>query len=124
MWVIVLVVLGIFFVIFSFINSIKKYRWWILMLFLIFTAYVTFPTIQGVIDIIHNSYVTCTAEYYRSDEANTRNSLIATESVQITNHEGKTVILKGATQDFPRGRYTGTVTYAKRSKIIISFVPN
>lgn len=121
-WVIMLVVLGILFVIFSFVKSIKRSRWWILVLFLIFTAYVTIPTIQGVIDIVHNSYVTCRVEYYRSDEANTRKSLIATETVQITTHEGKTIILKGATQDCPYGGHIGTVTYAKRSRIIISFV--
>ena len=124
MWLVVLVILGILFVGFSVVGSVKKYRFWILALFLIFTAYVIIPTIQGIIDVSQDSYVTCTVEYYRSDAANTRNSLIAEETVQVTTQEGKTVILKGATGDFLYGRYTGTVTYAKRSKIIISFVPD
>lgn len=124
MWAIILVVLSILFVIFPFVKNIKKYRWWIFLMFLIVTAYVALPTIQGVMDITHNSYVTETVEYYRSDEADTRNSLIATETIQITTSDGKTVILKGATEAIPHGRYTGTVTYAKRSRIIISFNPN
>ena len=122
MWLVVIIILSILFIVFSLVKNIKKYRWWILLAFLIVSAYVAVPTIQGVIDISHNSYVTETVEYYRSNESNTRNSVIAAQSVQITTSGGKTVILKGATQNFPYGRYTGTVTYSKRSKIIISFV--
>ena len=122
MLLIIFILLSILFIIFSLVKNIKKYRWWIFLAFLIVSAYVTVPTIQGAIDISCNSYVTEIVDYYRSGEENTGNSIIAAETVQITNSEGKTVILKGATQNFPYGRYTGTVTYSKTSKIIISFI--
>lgn len=85
------------------------------------TIYVSVPTIQGVMDIKNGSYITEYVEYYRSDESNTRNSLVASESIQITLNDGTTLILKGARKDLPYGRHTGYVTYAERSKVIIEF---
>ena len=88
------------------------------------TVYEAVPTIQGLLDIKNDSYVTEHVEYYRASESNTHNNLAASESVQITLDDESTLILRGAFSNMPRGRYTGTVTYAKRSKIIIDFVPD
>lgn len=120
-WVIVLILLLTIFIVFSCIKSIRRYRWWTFTLLALMTIYVSVPTIQGVMDIKNGSYITEYVEYYRSDESNTRNSLVASESIQITLNDGTTLILKGARKDLPYGRHTGYVTYAERSKVIIEF---
>ena len=120
-WVIVLIILLAIFIMFSVIKSIRQYRWWVFVLLTLMTVYVSIPTIQGVMDIKNNSYITEHVEYYRADESNTRNSLVASESIQITLNDGTTLILKGARKDLPYGRHTGYVTYAERSKVIIEF---
>ena len=84
----------------------------------------TTALIAGIIDITQEAYITEQVHYYRSDASNTRNSLVASESIQVTTPSGSTIILKGATRHFPYGKYTGTVTYAKNSRIVISFVPD
>lgn len=124
LWVIVLIVLLAIFIVFSFVKSVRQYRWWTFVLLAIVTLYVFIPTIQGVMDIKNNSFITEYAEYYRSDKSNTRNSLVASDSIQITLSDGSTLILKGARNDLPYGKYTGYVTYAKQSKIIVDFVPD
>lgn len=121
-WIILLIIASVIFIIFSFISSIKKIRSYIVALFVLVAIFITVPTIQAVIDITQKSYITEKVEYYRSDPSNTRNNIIASESVQVTGANGKTLILIGAGKDFPYGKFTGNVTYAKRSKIIISFV--
>ena len=123
-WVIVFIILLAIFIVFSFVKSIRHYRWWTFVLLALMTIYVSIPTIQGVMDIKNDSYITEHVEYYRADESNTRNSLVASDSIQITLNDGSTLILKGAQNDLPCGKYTGYVTYAKRSKIIVDFVPD
>ena len=54
----------------------------------------------------------------------TRNELIASENIQVTLSDGRTLILKGADSEFPYGKFTGTIIYAKRSKIAIDFIPD
>ena len=122
LWIILLIIASVIFIIFSLIPSIKKNRFYIVALFVLLTIFIAVPTIQAVIDITQKSYITEKVEYYRSDPSNTRNSIIASESVQVTGANGKTLVLIGAGKDFPYGKFTGNVTYAKRSKIIISFV--
>ena len=124
LWGIVLILLLAIFMVFSFAKSIRQYRWWTFILLALMTIYVSIPTIQGLMDIKNDSYITEYVEYYRSDESNTRNSLVASESIQITLNDGNTLILKGAQNDMPYGKYTGYVTYAKRSKIIVNFAPD
>lgn len=123
-WVIVLILLLAVFIVFSFVKSIRQYRWWTFVLLALMTIYVSVPTIQGLMDVKNDSYITEYVEYYRSDESNTRNSLVASDSIQITLNDGNTLILKGARNDLPYGKYTGHVTYAERSKIIVDFVPD
>ena len=123
-WIIIFALLGILFATFSFFPGVKKYRWWLFAPLILFSIYALIPTISGIVDISQQSYISETVSYYRSNEDDTRNSLIASESIQITFSDGETLILKGATSDFPRGKFTGTITYAKRSKIAIDFVPN
>lgn len=123
-WIIVFILLLVIFIAFSFIKSIRQYRWWTLVLLTLITIYVSIPTIQGVMDIKNESYVTEYVEYYRSDESNTRNSLVASDSIQITLGDGSYLILKGARTDLPYGKYKGTVTYSLRSKIIVDFIPD
>ena len=123
-WLIICILLSVFFVIFSFISRIKKYRWWILVLGLLLTIYISIPTITGIMDIKEEAYVIEHVNYYRSNATTTRNRLIASQNIQITTPDGKTLVLRGATQDFPYGELSGTIIYAKRSKIAISFVPD
>ena len=75
-------------------------------------------------DIKEEAYVIEHVNYYRSNATTTRNRLIASQNIQITTPDGKTLVLRGATQDFPYGELSGTIIYAKRSKIAISFVPD
>lgn len=124
MWVIVSILLFALFLVFSFVKSIRRSRWLVLVAMALITVYEAVPTIQGLLDIKNDSYVTEHVEYYRASESNTHNNLAASESVQITLDDGSYLILRGAFSNMPRGRYTGTVTYAKRSKIIIDFVPD
>lgn len=123
-WVIVFILLLVIFIAFSFVKSLREHRWWTLILLVLMTMYASIPTIQGLLDIKNDSYVTEFVEYYRSDASNTRNSLVASNSIQITLNDGDTLILKGARNDLPYGKYTGYVTYAKRSKIIVDFIPH
>lgn len=123
-WLIVFVLLLIVFIIFSLIPNKKKYRYLLIIPVILFTIYAAIPTVSGLIDISQQSYITESVTYYRSSKANTRNGLIASENIQVTFPSGKTLILKGATSDFPYGKSTGTITYAKRSKIAISFTPD
>lgn len=123
-WGIVLILLLILFAVFSFIKPIRRYRWWTLVLISLFTIYVAVPTVQGYMDIKNNSYVTEHVEYYRAEKSNTRNSFVAADSIQITLDSGRTVILKGPQNDMPFGKCTGVITYAKRSKITVAFVPD
>ena len=123
-WVIVLVLLLALFLLFSLIRSIRRYRWWTFALLALMTVYVAIPTVQGLLDIKNDSYITAYVAYYRDDASNTRNSLVASDSIQITLNDGSTLILKGARRDLPYGKYAGQVTYAKRSKIIIDFLPD
>lgn len=124
LWVIMLIILGIVFIVFSHIAKIKKFRWWILVLLILVTIYVSVPTVQGILDITQNSYCIEYVEYYRADESNTRNQLLASESIQITTANGQTITLKGAGNDLPYGKLKGVITYAKRSKIVVSFEPD
>ena len=124
LWIIVLIILVAFFVVFSLIQRIKKYRWILLVPLLLLTIYVAIPTVQGLTDISQGSYVTEQVQYYRADEAGTRNSITASQTVQITTSDGKTIILRGADNNFPYGELSGIVTYAKRSRVIVDFVPD
>ena len=123
-WLVISILLSIIFIIFSSIAHIKKFRSWILILFVLLTLYTSIPTITGIMDIKQQSYITEQVIYSRSDPSKTRNNSIASESIQITASDRHTVILKGATRQFPYGEFTGTITYAKRSKIVISFIPD
>lgn len=123
-WAIVLILLIVFFVVFSFVKSIRKYRWWTLILLILFTIYIFVPTVQGIMDIQNNSYITEHVEYYRAEESNTRNSLVASDTIQITLSNGSVIFLRGPRNDLPYGKCTGNVTYSKRSKIVIDFVPD
>ncbi|MGM9645270.1 MAG: hypothetical protein ACI3XS_01075 [Eubacteriales bacterium] len=124
LWIIVLIILIAVFVVFSLIQRIKKYRWILLVPLLLLTIYIAIPTVQGLTDISQGSYITEQVQYYRADEANTRNSITASQTVQITTADGKTVILRGADNSFPYGEFSGIVTYAKRSRVIVDFVPD
>ena len=124
MWAMVLVLLLALFLVFTFVKSIRRHRGWILVLVALVTLYVAVPTIQGVMDMSGDSYITEHVRYYRSDASNTRNKVTASESIQVTLEDGRTLILIGAQSDMPYGRYTGQVTYAERSKVIIDFVPD
>ena len=122
--IILFALLGILFIIFSFIPDTKKYRCFLIIPIILFAIYAMIPTIFGIIDISQQSYISESISYYRDNEENTRNQLIASENIQITFSDGKTLILKGATSNFPYGKFTGRITYAKRSKIVIDFVPD
>lgn len=121
-WIIIFALLCVVFIVFSFIPTVKKYRLWLILPLMLFTIYALIPTISGILDISQQSYISEEATYYRSNKEDTRNQLIASENIQITFSDGRTLLLKGATSDFPYGEHYGTVTYAKNSKIIIDFI--
>lgn len=123
-WIIIFALLCVVFIVFSFIPTVKKYRLWLILPLMLFTIYALIPTISGILDISQQSYISEEATYYRSNKEDTRNQLIASENIQITFSDGRTLLLKGATSDFPYGEHYGTVTYAKNSKIIIDFIPD
>ena len=123
-WIIIFALLCVVFLVFSFIPTVKKYRLWLVLPLILFTIYALIPTISGILDISQQSYISEEATYYRSNKEDTRNQLIASENIQITFSDGRTLLLKGATSDFPYGKHYGTVTYAKNSKIIIDFIPD
>ena len=124
LWLIALILLIALFVVFSLVKSIRRYRWSVLIPLFLVTVFVSVPTILGLLDVKNDSYVTEHVAYYRADESNTHNNIAASDAIQITFDDGSYLILRGARNSLPYGRYTGTVTYAKRSKIIISFVPD
>ena len=121
-WIIIFALLCVVFIVFSFIPTVKKYRLWLILPLMLFAIYALIPTISGILDISQQSYISEEATYYRSNKEDTRNQLIASENIQITFSDGRTLLLKGATSDFPYGEHYGTVTYAKNSKIIIDFI--
>ena len=123
-WIIIFALLCVVFIVFSFIPTVKKYRLWLILPLMLFAIYALIPTISGILDISQQSYISEEATYYRSNKEDTRNQLIASENIQITFSDGRTLLLKGATSDFPYGEHYGTVTYAKNSKIIIDFIPD
>ena len=123
-WIIIFALLCVVFIVFSFIPTVKKYRLWLILPLMLFTIYALIPTISGIWDMSQQSYISEEVTYYRSNKEDTRNQLIASENIQITFSDGRTLLLKGATTDFPYGEHYGTVTYAKNSKIIIDFIPD
>ena len=123
-WIIIFALLCIVFMVFTFIPIVKKYRLWLILPLMLFTIYALIPTISGILDISQQSYISEEATYYRSNKEDTRNQLIASENIQITFSDGQTLVLKGATSDFPYGEYSGIIIYAKNSKIVIDFIPD
>ena len=97
---------------------------WLILPLILFTIYALIPTVSGIVDISQQSYISEPVSYYRSSEDDTRNQLIASENIQITFSNGETLILKGATSDFPYGKFSGMITYAEKSKIVIDFIPD
>ncbi len=124
LWLIIFFILSALFAMYSFIKRVKKYRWLLVLPLLLYTIYAAIPTINGFIDISQDSYITQSVSYYRPSEANTRGSLTASESIQVTLSTGETLTLKCGDTNFPYGRYTGVIVYAQRSKIAISFTPD
>ena len=112
------------FIVFTLIPRLKKERWRIVLVMALLVVFASVPTVLGIIDISQQSYITESVAYYRPDRANTRNQVTAALSIQITLSDGQTFTVVGATSRFPYGRYTGTITYAERSKIVIDFVPD
>ena len=123
-WIIIFILLSVLFVVFTFIPNVKKYRWWLAIPIAMFTIYAAIPTVSGLMDICNQSYISESVTYYRLNAAATRNGLIASENIQVTLSDGRTLILKGADSEFPYGKFTGTIIYAKRSKIAIDFIPD
>ena len=104
-WIIIFALLCVVFIVFSFIPTVKKYRLWLILPLMLFAIYALIPTISGILDISQQSYISEEATYYRSNKEDTRNQLIASENIQITFSDGRTLLLKGATSDFPYGEH-------------------
>ena len=88
----------------------------VLIIAIFFMGYGAFKTALGVIDVNAEAYVveeaTC-SKYYK------KNSFLE-HPFYITRQDGTSDQLVGASS-YPEGEYSGTVTYSRRSKIILDF---
>ena len=123
-WAILSFLLGVLFLISSFCSEAKKYRWWLLIALLLYTViYAVIPTFRGIMDISQQSYISETVTYHRSSQKYS-NNFTELEKIEIILSDGQTLILTGATSEFPYGEFVGTITYSERSKVAISFIPD
>lgn len=99
-------------------KSLKIHRMVILVFAIVILLYGGFKTTLCVMDMTTDAYVIEKGSYSRCFHAKGK---LFEDPIYFTRLDGSSVSLAGGGSEYPYGEYFGTVTYSKRSRIIMDF---